>query len=222
MSERGHETARIGDLERTDGWSPIRRHFDVRSFGVNAWTAHRTGEVVINRHDEVDTGHEEMYVVTSGRATFSVDGEEIDAPPGTIVFVPSPRSDRGAIAAEPETIVVTIGGKPGEVFRPQSWETNRDILPLFERGDFAGIKRVLLDALPLYDDKAKLLFNLACAEAQLGEIDEALEHLRQAVADLPALAAAAPGDDDLAPLRDDPRFAALVGGSEAREGSGEA
>jgi hypothetical protein len=215
MSERRYETARIDELEGPDGWSPIRLHFDVRSFGVNAWTAHRAGEAVIDPHDEVDTGHEEMYFVTSGRATFTVDGEEIDAPPGTIVFVRDPQAPRGAVATEPETVVVTAGGKPGEAFRPQTWETNRDVLRLFDRGDYAGVKRLLLEALPRYEDKAKLYYNLACAEAQLGETDEALEHLRRAVADAPALGAAAPGDDDLAPLRADRRFGPIVNADES-------
>jgi hypothetical protein len=36
----GYEVARLASLEREDGWSPIRRSLDVRSFGINAWTGH--------------------------------------------------------------------------------------------------------------------------------------------------------------------------------------
>ena len=35
-------------------------------------------------------GHQEAYVVIAGHATFSLDGEEIDAPQGTVVFIRDP------------------------------------------------------------------------------------------------------------------------------------
>jgi len=69
---------------------------------------------------------------------------------------------------------------------------------------------MLNEALGRYDDREALLYNLACAEARLGEIDPALEHLATALAGRPDLADLARGDDDLAPLREDPRFAAIV------------
>ena len=74
MSEKTYATARIDELMRQGGWSPIRRHFDVRAFGVNAWTARESGSPVIPEHDEVPSGHEELYLVTAGRATFTVAG----------------------------------------------------------------------------------------------------------------------------------------------------
>jgi hypothetical protein len=61
-------------------------HFDVQAFGVNAWTAREAGDVVIQEHDE-DSGHEELHVVVSGHAAFAVDGDEIEAPKGSLVFV---------------------------------------------------------------------------------------------------------------------------------------
>ncbi|MBA2356945.1 MAG: cupin domain-containing protein, partial [Actinobacteria bacterium] len=45
----------------------------------------------------------------------------------------------------------------------------------------AEAKRVLTEALDRYDDRSTLFYNLACAEAGLGETDAALEHLRAAV-----------------------------------------
>ena len=67
MNSRPYRTASIGDLERPDGWSPLRRELGVASFGINAWTAHEPGGSVIPEHDEVPSGHEELYVVTAGR-----------------------------------------------------------------------------------------------------------------------------------------------------------
>jgi len=206
MTGKSHETARIAELAQPDGWSPIRLRLGVQAFGINAWTAHEPGATIISEHDELPSGHEELYLVVAGRATFTVGGEEIDAPVGGIVFVRDPAVKRGAVAAEPGTTVLAVGGKPGEAYRPRSWETNVDVLPLFESGRHEEAKRVLIDALDRYDDRGTILYNLACAEAQLGEADAALDHLAAAVQERPDLAKGARDDDDLAPIRDDSRF----------------
>lgn len=211
MTRTSYETARIADLERPDGWSPIRRHLGVQAFGVNAWTAHEAGVTVIPEHDEKPSGHEELYLVVAGRATFAVDGEETDAPAGTIVFVRDAEARRGAVAVEADTTVLAVGAKPGEAYRPRSWETNADVLPLFEAGRHEEAKRMLLEALGRYDDHGSLLYNLACAEASLGETDAALDRLAEALAERPDLAEYARDDSDLAALRDEPRFAEIVG-----------
>ena len=92
--------ARIDDLERYplaghDGlvWRPVRRYFDIKAFGVNLYTAEEPGQRVVEEHRE-EGGHEELYVVVSGRAAFTLDGEEQDAPAGTLVHC-RPRSVPG-------------------------------------------------------------------------------------------------------------------------------
>ena len=210
MTERTVETARIDDLERPDGWSPLRLHFDVQAFGINGWTAHQADAPVILKHHEQSSRHEELYVVVSGHATCTVEGERIDAPSGTIVFVRDPSATRGAVAREPGTTVLSVGGKPGEAYRPRSWETNRDVFALLDRGEHAEAKRVLTDALERYDDRGGLFYNLACAEAQLGETDAALEHLRAALRERPSLADDAREDTDLERIREDARFAEIL------------
>lgn len=211
MGAGAYETARIADLERASGWSPIRLGLDVLAFGINAWTAHEAEGRVIPEHDERPSGHEELYLVTGGHATFRVEGEELDAPAGTIVFVRDPAATRSAVAREAGTTVVSVGGKPGEAYRPRAWETNEEVFALLDRGEHSEAKRMLMDALDRYDDRGSLLYNLACAEAQLGETDEALEHLRAALEEHPSFAEPAREDHDLAPIRDDPRFAEVIG-----------
>lgn len=205
-----HETVRLADLRRIDGWSPIRQFFDIRSFGVNAWTGAQVNGVVIPDHDEKPTGHEELYLVLEGRATFTVAGDEIDAPAGTLVFVRDPNATRGASAAVAETTVLAVGGKPGEAYTTRSWEVNRDVFALLDNREYSEAKRVLTEALDRYEERSELLYNLACAKAQLGELDEALEHLRTALSERPSLAEYAAQDVELEPLRSDPRFAALT------------
>jgi tetratricopeptide (TPR) repeat protein len=208
--EKPYETAQLADLEGPSGWSPIRRSLGVQAFGINAWTAHEAQEAIILDHDERSSRHEELYLVTAGRATFTVANEQIDAPAGTIIFVRDPNATRGAEAREPDTIILAVGGKPGEAFRPRAWETNLDVLELFDDGAYAQAKQLLTDALDRYDDRSTVFYNLACAEAQLGETNAALQHLSAAVIERPSLAADAHLDADLAPIRNDPRFAALV------------
>jgi len=113
------ETIPVGD--RGLQWRPIRSRFGIRAFGTNAYTAD-VGDEIVEEHTEQTYGHEEMYVVVSGRATFILDGEEVDAPAGTIVHLPDPAVKRTAVAKDPGTVVLAVGGKPGEAFRPSAWE----------------------------------------------------------------------------------------------------
>jgi hypothetical protein len=106
-------------------WRPIRIHFGIQSFGANAYVARAVGDQIVGEHSETDesgTRHEELYVVSSGHAIFTVDGEEIDAPAGTLVYVREPEARRGALAREAGTIVFCFGGTPGEAFSVSPWE----------------------------------------------------------------------------------------------------
>jgi AraC-like ligand binding domain len=107
-------------------WKPLRLHLGITAFGINAWIARSAGQDVIERHTETadsETAHQELYVVTRGSATFTVDGQTIEAPEGSVVFVPDPDSVREAVANEAGTTVLVVGAAPGEGFRPSSWET---------------------------------------------------------------------------------------------------
>ncbi|MFL5920288.1 MAG: TPR end-of-group domain-containing protein [Gaiellaceae bacterium] len=213
--------ARIENLERypisgQDGltWRPVRRYFDIRSFGVNAYTAEEAGQRVVEEHRE-EGGHEELYVVIGGRATFTVDGEEHDAPAGTLVHCP-PGTPRGAVAAEPGTTVLGIGAKPGEVFQPSGWEWVFAGVSLLDQGDEEGARRELQAGIEANPGAWQGPFNLACIEARLGNRDEALDQLeRAAQLDSEAVAKYAPDDSDFASVMDDPRFLALTGQADA-------
>ncbi len=199
-------------------WRPVRREFDIQAFGVNAYTAEDAGQRVVEEHREED-GHEELYVVVSGRATFIVDGEEHDAPPGTLVHCP-PGTLRGAIAAEPNTTVLGIGAKPGEVFKPSGWEWTFAGMSLLSQGKEEEARAEFQAGMKAYPDAWQGPYNLACVEAKLGNADAAIEQLeRAAEIDRESVAKYAPQDSDLASLFDDPRFLALTGQPDA-DGAG--
>ena len=204
MSE--YRVTRLDDVEPINGWIPLRRHLDVAALGVNAWRPQEDGKTIIGEHDEETTGHEELYVVIEGHATFAVDGDEIDAPAGTLVFIRDPALKRAALAREPRTTILALGGKPGEAYTPLPWEENADIIPLFGRGEYAEAKARLERALERHPDAGGLIYNLACAESRLGETDAALAHLERAIEIWPGFREAAAGDPDFEAIRDDPGF----------------
>jgi tetratricopeptide (TPR) repeat protein len=213
MSERYRVTA-IEDVESIGipgqaTWRPLRAELGIEAFGVNAWTAEDAGQVVIGEHDEAGqgaTGHQELYIVVSGSATFTVDGDEVDAPSGTLVVVPDPSSKRSATATEAGTTVLVVGAPRGSAYEVAPWEGNARALRFWGSEDWEGAIAELAELHRETPDSGGILYNLACAEARAGRNDDALEHLSAAVAIFPGFAGNAQADDDLASIRDDPRF----------------
>jgi tetratricopeptide (TPR) repeat protein len=198
--------------ELTDGrcpWRPVRHHFGITSFGVNAWTGHEAGDRIINEHDEAEED-EELYLVHRGRATFELDGERVDAPAGTLVFA-RPGVKRTAFADEPETTIVALGGMPGKAYEPGGWEIWAPLGALYNAGEYAEAAdrgRALAEAHPEYPD---LLYNVACCESLAGRTADAIEHLRLSIDRSERLRSLAADDSDFDPIRDEPAFKEVVG-----------
>ena len=115
-------TAHVDELERIemdDGfvWRPVRRHFGIEAFGVNAYSPREAGAQVVEEHTESQLGHEEIYLVLRGRARFTIDGNEHELGPGQLVFVRDPSLKRGAVGLDEDTLVLALGGKPGDGVR---------------------------------------------------------------------------------------------------------
>ena len=143
-------------------WKPVRRTLGIEAFGINAYTAD-FGEHVVEDHDETGGGaggHEEVYAVIAGRAKFTVAGDEIDAGPGTLVFVRDPNARRSAVAAADGTTVLALGGTPGEAFRPSPWEWSFAAEPLVRAGDHEAAIAIMWEAVELHPDNASTLYNL--------------------------------------------------------------
>lgn len=189
-------------------WRPLRRALGVEAFGINAYIAPKAGDDVVEEHTEEQHGHEEVYVVLSGRATFTLDGETLDAPAGSAVFVRDPAVKRHARAAVPGTAVLAIGGPRGEAYEVSPWETWFAAYRHRDTGDFDAMVEEMEAGLERHGEYPAMLYHLACAEALAGRADDALSHLSRAVELRPDVAKHAREDDDLASLRELPGFPA--------------
>jgi tetratricopeptide (TPR) repeat protein len=176
----------LGDLERiqlADGiYRPIARRMGVSAFGINAYTAANAGDPVIEDHDEQGDGsghHEELYVVMTGHATFTVDGKTVDAPAGTFVFV-RPEQRRGAVAVAEETTVLVIGGKPGAAWPPSPFEYWYLAEPAYVAGDYEGAYAIAAEGLEHYPENGLLQYQLGCYAARAGRLEHARAHVERA------------------------------------------
>ena len=190
-------------------WLPVRHHLGIQSFGTNAYSAADAGGLVVEPHDEDE--FEELYVVLHGAARFEIDGDAIDAPQGTLVFLHDPSNRREAVATEDGTIVMAFGGMPGAAGPISAWEWTFAASPHVEKGDFDAAYATTARALEDRPDDGNTHFNLACWAARGGKPDLAFEHLRTALANEPKARKWMAEDSDLDAIRDDPRFAELLG-----------
>ena len=194
-------------IELADGfvWRPVRRHFGIQAFGINAYTPGASGRVV-EEHTESQLGHEELYLVLRGRVRFTVDGNEHELGAGQLVFVRDPSLRRGAVALTDDAAVLAVGGKPGEPHEVSAWEYVFLSLPHLQEGRYDEARQVLQRGLEAKPGSGPILYNLACVEARSGTSDRALELLNESVAADERFREYAQTDEDLVSIRDDPRF----------------
>jgi len=208
----GWTSVRIDELEPipvVEGkllWRPLRRALGVEAFGINAYVAPRAGDDVVEEHTEEQHRHEEVYVVLSGRATFTLDGDTLDAPAGSAVFVRDPSVKRHARAEEDGTAVLAIGGPRDEAYSVSPWETWFAAYRHKDTGDYDAMVAEMEAGLERHGEYPAMLYHLACAETLAGRHDDALAHVLRAIELRPDIAQHARDDDDLAPLRELPGF----------------
>jgi hypothetical protein len=206
----GWSSVRLGDVSPGDGWAPLRAQLGIEAFGINGWRGAEAGATVIGDHTETTTGHEELYLVLEGHATFTVAGDEIDAPAGTLVFVGEPSARRGAVAKDANTAVLAIGARPGERFRVSEWEQAQ---MLYREKRYAEAVELLRAQLAEFPDRAGVNYNLACFESLAGEPAATVAtHLARAIELDPSLADAAASDSDFDPVRETEEYRSAVAG----------
>jgi tetratricopeptide (TPR) repeat protein len=219
--EKGYVFARLEELEPAPLTAPdatddgrrrfnVRRHFDITSFGVQAYSA-PSGIDVIRAHDEMllgEAGQEELYIVLEGTTTFEIDGESIEAPRGSIVHV-QPTANRKATAKDGEATILVVGGTPGKAYEPYPDEA-AEAFAAYTQGDYETAlakQRVVVEKRP---EDPVVHFNAGCFAARAGLADEAIEHLRRAVEINERIKELMATDEDLDSIREDERFADLA------------
>jgi hypothetical protein len=207
MNDRPHwRVAHVDDMERRGRDIPVREHLGIHAFGVNAFTPREDGTLVSD-HDEAGSGQEELYVVLDGDVTFEIDGEAVEARPGTLVFV-APESRRKATG---EGTVLVVGATAGEAYSGvdwgEAWPYHNESMTAYSEERYADALEAVRGALEHLPDHAGLNYNYACFATLAGDTgDDTFAHLRRSVELRPRFREDARRDDDFAAVRDDPRF----------------
>jgi mannose-6-phosphate isomerase-like protein (cupin superfamily) len=207
MSDRPKwQVARLEDIERRGRDIPVREHLGIHAFGINAYTPSEN-RTLIGEHNEEGSGQEELYIVLEGNAIFEVDGETIDAPAGTFVFV-GPEARRKATG---EGIVLAVGATPGEAYEGidwgDAWSFHQESMAAYGEQRYADALEAVRGGLEQMPDHAGFHYNYACFATLAGDTsDETIDHLRRSVELFPRFGEQARKDDDFAAIRDDPRF----------------
>ncbi len=203
----------LAAAEDDRGRVQLREDLDIGAFGVNAIYQRKAGETIIQDHHEAGPGgdmHEELYVVVQGSAAFTVDGEKVEAPQGTAIFVRDPGVMREAVATSPDTVIVAAGGPRDHGYRLTPAASAVGFWAAYRDKDWTAALETTNRALETYPGNAYLLYNIACMESLLGNDEAALTALAESVAQWEPYKEMAQNDDDFASLHEDPRFVELV------------
>ena len=199
------KSARLDDIERRGRDIPVREHLGIHAFGINAFKPREDG-TLIGEHDETG-GQEELYLVLDGTATIVIDGETVEAPQGTFLFVP-PESRRSATG---DGTVLVIGGTVGEAYQGldwgDAWRFHSDSMAAYGEQRYADALASVREGLAHTPDHAGFHYNYACFATLAGETgDETFGHLRRSIELFPRFREQARTDTDFTAVRDDPRF----------------
>jgi tetratricopeptide (TPR) repeat protein len=188
----------------------VRGDLGISAFGINAVRIPGAGGLV-REHTEVAfgaSGQEELYIVLNGSATFVLDGEEVETPAGSLVYV-RPEVRRSAVASDEGTTLLIVGGTPGRAYEVPPAEA-AEAFAAYNAGDFETAVEKQRAAVKQVPENLIVLFNLACFEARAGKTDDAIQHLQAAVEADRGVVELARDDTDLDSLREDPRFKELL------------
>ena len=87
----------------------IRRALGTTAFGINEVRLLAGFEGP--EHDEVETGHEEVFIVLEGAGIFNVDGEAVNVGTGDYLRI-SPEAVRNVVAGADGLTYIVVAAKP--------------------------------------------------------------------------------------------------------------
>ena len=141
-----------------------------------------------------------------GNASFELDGDTVDAPAGTFVFV-GPESRRKATG---DGTVLAIGATPGQAYQGidwgEAWPFHSESMKAYGEQRYADALEAVRAALEHMPDHAGLNYNYACFATRATPATTRSPIFDGSVELLPRFPEDARTDDDFAAVRDDPRF----------------
>lgn len=102
----------IDEIEAGHGgvFKPVGRALGVTAFGVNLENFPQ-GHDRYPDHNHAKDGQEEVYLVLSGQATLTIDGQDHPMRAGSIAYVPA-GSNRRFVNPDEDVQILAIGGSP--------------------------------------------------------------------------------------------------------------
>ena len=94
-------------------WYPLQHALGIDSFGANVFVARHENQLLVEEHDERESGQQELYLLLEGSAVFALDGEELHLGRGDALAVTQPDVRRRAIARTAGTTLLVVGASEG-------------------------------------------------------------------------------------------------------------
>jgi hypothetical protein len=94
-------------------WYPLQHALGIDTFGANVFVARSADQLLVEEHDERESGQQELYVVLEGSASFELDGEEMRMERGDALAVTDPGVRRRARALAAGTRLLVVGSADG-------------------------------------------------------------------------------------------------------------
>ena len=220
VNEKRYGVARIEELDSYPissqqglTWRPVRRHFGISSFGVNAYTADggraargRGAPRAGRARRAVRRPQRPRDLHARGGGARRAGRHARPLPTGTL---------RSAFAAEPGTTVLGIGAKPGEVFKPSGWEWVFAGVSRLDQGDEAGARASCRPGSKRTRTRGRGTSTTPASRPGSGTRRRRSHSSSVRPSSIRGTARWAREDEDLVSLRENPRFLAIAGQADA-------
>lgn len=104
----------VSDGEPEDPvWYPLQHALGIATFGANVFVARHAEQVLVEEHDERESGQQELYLVLDGSVGFELDGESVQLDRGGALAVTDPAVGRRAKALTAGTMLLVVGSANG-------------------------------------------------------------------------------------------------------------
>ena len=94
-------------------WYPLQHALGIDTFGATVFVARHPNQVLVEEHDEQESGQQELYLALEGAAVFELDGEEVRLERGHALAVTDPGVRRCAKAGATGATLLVVGAAEG-------------------------------------------------------------------------------------------------------------